>query len=94
MMTISGSYIADISGAAFFADSSTCGGKSDWFLGSFGELMLAYSNLQGVGGFQVSAYWSSSETTASRSLALDFRSGGVQGNAKEDVGYVRPLRAF
>ena len=39
--------------AAKYADSLSCGTKTDWFLGSIGEMMLMYTNLRqaGVGGF-------------------------------------------
>ena len=47
--------------AAYFATSCSAGGKSDWFLGSLGEMKLMYDNLQGVGGFVESNYWSSTE---------------------------------
>ena len=43
------SYLGDTSGAAFFAETSTCGTMTDWFLGSLGEMKLMYDNLQGVG---------------------------------------------
>jgi hypothetical protein len=33
-------YIGDTSGAAAFADNFICGGKTDWFLGSLGEMKL------------------------------------------------------
>jgi len=33
-------YIGDLSGAAAFANNFVCGGKTDWFLGSLGEMKL------------------------------------------------------
>ena len=88
------SYVGDTSGAAFFAKGSTCGTKTDWFLGSLGEMMLMYDNLQGVGGFAAGIYWSSSGGDADVAWYQNF-SGGLQDNLSKSVfGYVRPVRAF
>ena len=88
------SYVGDTSGAAFFAKGSTCGTKTDWFLGSLGEMMLMYDNLQGVGGFAADYYWSSSENYAN-DARIQYFSNGFQGsNFKTDSFYVRPVRAF
>ena len=88
------SYVGDTSGAAFFAKGSTCGTKTDWFLGSLGEMMLMYDNLQGVGGFAAGIYWSSSEGDAGVAWYQSF-SGGLQDNLSKSVTfYVRPVRAF
>ena len=88
------SYVADTSGAAEFADSSTCGTKSDWFLGSIGEMKLMYTNLQGVGGFSTGTYWSSSEHAAPTALRQYFGLGFQDGNPKAGTASVRPVRAF
>jgi len=88
------SYVADTSGAAFFADSSTCGTKTDWFLGSLGEMKLMYDNLQGLGGFSVASYWSSSEFDANVAWLQDFGLGYQYLNSKGNPYYVRPVRAF
>jgi hypothetical protein len=88
------SYSADTSGAAFFAEASTCGSKDDWFLGSLGEMKLMYDNLQGVGGFASGSYWSSSGVDATYAWYQSFY-GGYQGyNNKLLTYYVRPVRAF
>jgi hypothetical protein len=87
-------YVADTSGAAFFAEASTCGTKDDWFLGSLGELKLMYVNLQGVGGFAPGNYWSSSEGDASGAWAQSFGSGTQLSLNKAITYYVRPVRAF
>ena len=98
MMTSSGSYIADTSGAALFAETSTCGTKTDWFLGSLGEMKLMYENLLGVGGFVIpyAAYWSSTGPKDDQNYAhiLNFFNGGTQNNSKAALHYVRPVRAF
>ena len=88
------SYLADISGAASFAESSTCGTRSDWFLGSLGELKLMNDNLQGVGGFAPDYYWSSSEGDANNAVGQDFSIGAQGFRLKTWAGYVRPVRAF
>ena len=87
-------YVADTSGAAFFADSSTCGTKTDWFLGSLGEMMLMYTNLQGVGGFAPGYYWSSSEYSDSRAMYQSFYDGNPGDFGKSNSIFVRPVRAF
>ena len=98
MMTSSGSYIADTSGAALFAETSTCGTKTDWFLGSLGEMKLMYENLLGVGGFVIpyAAYWSSTGPKDDQNYAhiLNFFNGGTQNDSKAALHYVRPVRAF
>ena len=88
------SYTADISGAAFFAEASTCGSKDDWFLGSLGEMKLMYDNLQGVGGFASGVYWSSSEADASNAWYQYFNNGYQSNSNKTITLYVRPVRAF
>jgi hypothetical protein len=88
------SYTADTSGAAFFAEASTCGSKDDWFLGSLGEMKLMYDNLQGVGGFASGGYWSSSEYDAGSAWYQSFYNGSQNGTTKTNTLYVRPVRAF
>lgn len=80
--------------AAYFATSCSAGGKTDWFLGSLGEMKLMYDNLQGVGGFVDGIYWSSSEDSASYAWNLYFLDGGLGNASKASTIYVRPVRAF
>jgi hypothetical protein len=81
--------------AAYFATSCNAGGKSDWFLGSLGEMKLMYDNLQGVGGFVENFYWSSSSESDVRVASLQDFSGGSQNTgSKSFLLYVRPVRAF
>jgi len=70
--------------------------KDDWWLPSAGELMLMYANLlqAGVGDFPGSAYWTSSERSASNAWAEDFVFGYEDYNAKGTNGRVRPVRGF
>ncbi|MCX6528206.1 MAG: hypothetical protein NTU52_09545 [Actinobacteria bacterium] len=88
------SYVGDTSGAAFFAEGSTCGTKTDWFLGSLGEMKLMYDNLQGVGGFAADYYWSSSENLALNAWLQGFVYGFQNYVSKNTPFYVRPVRAF
>jgi hypothetical protein len=80
--------------AAYFATSCSAGSKSDWFLGSLGEMKLIYDNLQGVGGFVENYYWSSSEYDASVAWFQGFDAGFQSNGYKNDTYYVRPVRAF
>ena len=80
--------------AAYFATSCSAGGKSDWFLGSLGEMKLMYDNLLGVGGFVETEYWSSTEYDSGYAWLQAF-DGGIQSRlAKSLTYYVRPVRAF
>jgi hypothetical protein len=81
--------------AAHFATSCLAGDKSDWFLGSLGEMKLMYDNLQGVGGFvQAANYWSSTEFDTSYAWRQYFYNGYQDANSKDTTYYVRPVRAF
>jgi hypothetical protein len=80
--------------AAYFATSCSAGDKSDWFLGSLGEMKLMYDNLQGVGGFVEDNYWSSSEGNAGVAWTQHFDYGYQEASLKTTTLYVRPVRAF
>jgi hypothetical protein len=80
--------------AAYFATSCSAGGKSDWFLGSLGEMKLMYDNLQGVGGFVEKLYWSSTENGPLFAWFQNFDFGIQDNNNKSNNYYVRPVRAF
>ena len=80
--------------AAYFATSCSAGAKSDWFLGSLGEMKLMYDNLQGVGGFVKTYYWSSTESDTRLAWNHYFFNGTQNRNYKNDTSYVRPVRAF
>jgi hypothetical protein len=89
-------FTADNSGnnAAYFATSCSAGGKSDWFLGSIGEMKLMYDNLLGVGGFVEDTYWSSTEIATFIAWGQYFYDG-IQYEYDKDNGLsVRPVRAF
>ena len=80
--------------AAFFATSCSAGGKSDWFLGSLGEMKLMYDNLQGVGGFMEESYWSSTVLDSGNAWAQLFLNGFQSYGNTGNSAYVRPVRAF
>ena len=80
--------------AAHYAASCTAGSKSDWFLGSLGEMKLIYDNLQGLGGFVGNFYWSSSGFGVDHAWYQLFNFGGQYYNLKDATAYVRPVRAF
>jgi hypothetical protein len=89
-------FTADNTGnnAAYFATSCSAGGKSDWFLGSLGEMKLMYDNLLGVGGFVEDYYWSSTEYDPSFVWHQAFNYGTQDYDVKNLTSYVRPVRAF
>jgi hypothetical protein len=80
--------------AAIFATSCSAGGKSDWFLGSLGEMKLMYDNLQGVGGFMEESYWSSTELDSGNAWVQFFLNGFQSYGDKGNSAYVRPVRVF
>ena len=85
-----------LNNAAKYADSLVCGTKTDWFLGSIGEMMLMFTNLRqsGVGDFTYYQYWSSSDYDEYSAWILTFRPGYPNDNAKYGENQVRPVRAF
>jgi hypothetical protein len=89
-------FTADNSGnnAAYFATSCSAGGKSDWFLGSIGEMKLMYNNLFGVGGYVEDTYWSSTEGGTNAVWLLNFDAGYQFNDSKTNSYSVRPVRAF
>ena len=80
--------------AAAYADGLTCGNKTDWFLGSIGEMKLMHDNLQGLGGFVSEFYWSSSGYIEENAWAQSFGGGAQSSYPKIKLIYVRPIRAF
>ena len=85
-----------LNNAAKYADSLVCGTKTDWFLGSIGEMMLMSTNLRqsGVGDFTYYQYWSSSDIDERSAWILPFRQGYPNDNVKYGENQVRPVRAF
>lgn len=94
MLSNSGSYVADTSGSAKYADTLICGGKSDWFVGTVGETKLMFSNLIGYRDFSLPFYWTSSEAGGTSAWALDTILGSVSAEGKNQLLGVLPIRAF
>ena len=73
------------------------GGYGDWYLPSIDELNLMYTNLQleGLGGFTGSFYWSSTEVSSSGAFGKNFGNGSqASGDKNTNSVRVRPIRAF
>ena len=68
----------------------------DWYLPSKDELNLLYVNLQekGLGNFETSAYWSSSEYNGGNSWLQYFYSGYQYCYIGANKHYVRPIRSI
>lgn len=90
--------------AALFATSCNSHGKTDWFLGSLGEMKLMYDNLQGVGGFLEDGYWSSNGLyhltegeyygATNGAYFYDFEIGAPNFQRRDTLHWVRPVRSF
>ncbi|GHU96776.1 hypothetical protein FACS189483_00700 [Spirochaetia bacterium] len=82
--------------AAQLCVSLEFGGYKDWFLPSKDELNLVYTNLKakGLGGFQNSYYWSSSQYIGSYAWAQNFSDGRQRSYRKNTTYCVRAVRAF
>jgi hypothetical protein len=85
---------ANTNNAAYFATSCLAGSKSDWFLGSLGEMKLMYDNLQGLGDFKEWYYWSSTELDTDTVWIQHFLQGNPVTASKSATQYVRPIRSF
>lgn len=96
MLTSSGSYTKDTSGAAFSVHAYTGGGKTDWFLPSLGELsaMSVYYINYGTGGFESTWYWPSTEGSATQAYDRLFSVLSQSVNVKSGGLRVRPIRTF
>jgi hypothetical protein len=71
-------------------------GYSDWYLPSLGEMQLMYSRLflQGLVGFSVSYYCSSSQNDPGNASTMYFNNGSVGNFYKGANWLVRAVRAF
>ncbi|MBK9148714.1 MAG: hypothetical protein IPM12_12970 [Flavobacteriales bacterium] len=67
-----------------------------WSLPSRDDLLACYTNLflHGLGNFQPTAYWSSSEASSSVAWAVDFNNGNSIGWSKEFYLNVRGVKNF
>ena len=82
--------------AASVCDNLTSGGYTDWYLPSKDELDMMYVNLQmqGLGGFTNSYYWSSTEVDNGNAWEQEFIDGFQIGHSKGASSAVRSVRAF
>ena len=94
-----------VNNAAYFATACLAGSKSDWFLGSLGEMKLMYDNLQGLGDFDLSSadpddagwhpqYWSSSYQGTGNAYFIYFHGGNQDAHGRDNLNHVRPVRRF
>ncbi len=69
-------------------------GKSDWFLPSREELTLLFLRKDYVGEFSNDNYWSSSQYDANQAYSVNFGSGSANLSAKNEILWIRAIRAF
>ena len=67
-----------------------------WFLPSKDELVKMYENLmdKGVGHFNRTSYWSSSQVSLTEAWSIDFSDGSANESNKGNTYVVRPIRRF
>ena len=82
--------------AAYLCDTLTLSGYYDWFLPSTDELMLMHTNLytRGLGNFESTIYWSSTENSSSIATSVYFPYGWTDNRPKSWNINVRAVRAF
>ena len=80
--------------AAAYCDALEAGGKSDWYLPSWGEINELYSKSSVIGGFGYGLYWSSTEFASRTAWARYMTSATFGDLSKASLAYVRPVRAF
>jgi hypothetical protein len=68
--------------------------RTDWYLPTKNELNELFLERARVGGFTTGDYWSSSEWNDDTSWLQRFTDGSTVVPAKEDLAFVRPVRAF
>ncbi len=83
---------SDTKSAARIAMDFDGGAQTDWFLPSQSELAKLYSQLLSSDELETEPYWSSSEADAVLAQSEPFY-GGL-GDYKDNVYFVRPVRAF
>ena len=80
--------------AARICNDLVLGGYSDWYLPSYTELQILYSNRNAIGGFSSSYYWSSSQITSTQAYSIYFLTGNATSTSKTGAAYVRAVRKF
>ncbi|GHV84847.1 hypothetical protein AGMMS50230_04550 [Spirochaetia bacterium] len=80
--------------AAKACDTSSAGGKNDWFLPSKDELALMFQNKTAIDGIGTGIYWSSTQYGWTNTWTLQFSDGYQDGHGKQHTYSVRAIRAF
>ena len=82
--------------AARICDDLEWNGYSDWFLPSYGDLLMMYAHRNIIGGFDTTAgYWSSLEGNGWRAYYVYFGEGSyIETAVKSNLAQVRAIRAF
>ena len=82
--------------AAYFCDTLTLGGYSDWFLPSKYELNALQRNLykNGFGNFENNGYWSSTDVDLENAQGQGFVNGNFFSTDKNAIFFVRAVREF
>ena len=92
----SGSLVDTAGFASGTADAYVYGTTSDWYLPSINELGLMHTNLKarGLGNFQDTYYWSSTEFGSSSAWYILFGPGYFNNISKSFSFLTRPIRSF
>jgi len=89
--------VAPWAGAISAAEGYSNNGVTDWYLPSKDELNEVYAKRKTIGGLASSIYWSSTEIISGFAWSQNFGDGkqyGTNGIETDDLGGVRPIRAF
>jgi hypothetical protein len=84
-------------GAISAANGYSNNSVTDWYLPSKDELNEVYAKRKTIGGFRGGLYWSSTEIISGFAWSQNFGDGkqyGTNGIETDDLGGVRPIRAF
>ena len=84
-------------GAVSAAEGYSNNSVTDWYLPSKDELNEVYAKRKTIGGLASSIYWSSTEIISGFAWSQNFGDGkqyGTNGIETDDLGGVRPIRAF
>jgi len=92
----SGSSVENTGFASGSADAYVYGGTTDWYLPSINELAQMHTNLKarGLGNFQDTYYWSSTEFGSNSAWYILFGPGYFNNISKSFTFSIRPIRSF